>query len=185
MTDDEEWKIIEDFPDFAVSSHGRVKRIAPGIRGGIVGTFLTPTVGNHKYMIVTVRKNGRQWTKTVHKMVCQAFHGLCPNPGWHAAHTDGDRSNNNKGNLSWKSPSDNAFDKNTHGTMRVGENHHANYNRSCMPRGSGHGNAKLTEEAVSAIRADARPHPIVAKDYGVTASLIYQVRSGRIWAHVK
>lgn len=52
-------------------------------------------------------------------------------------------------------------------------------------RGSRHGHAKLTEDAVRAIRADARRTSLVAKDYGVSARLIRFIRQGRIWRHVE
>lgn len=51
-------------------------------------------------------------------------------------------------------------------------------------RGERSGNAKLTEAAVLAIRADDRVHRVIALDYGVDPSLIGLVKKRAIWVHV-
>ncbi len=55
-------------------------------------------------------------------------------------------------------------------------------------RGANHPNAKLNEEKVSAIRQDIA-HGVslkaLAKRYGVDIGLIWQIKAGRIWQHVK
>lgn len=45
--------------------------------------------------------------------------------------------------------------------------------------------AKLTDDAVRKIRADQRSQSTIAKDYGVTQTLIQKVKAGLIWKHVK
>lgn len=45
-------------------------------------------------------------------------------------------------------------------------------------------NAKLTDDAVRAIRADTRPDPVIAKEYGVTPMTIGKIQRGERWAHV-
>lgn len=50
--------------------------------------------------------------------------------------------------------------------------------------GSTHGMAKLTEAGVLAIRAATERNYIMAELYGVTRSLIGQIRKRRIWTHI-
>jgi hypothetical protein len=51
--------------------------------------------------------------------------------------------------------------------------------------GSKHGMAKLTEADVIAIRNDPRmPQSLIAKDYGVTKEMIYNIKKRRNWKHL-
>lgn len=52
------------------------------------------------------------------------------------------------------------------------------------PRGEGHPFAKLDEEKVRAIRASNEPASFWARQYGVTTTMIHNVRSRKNWAHV-
>jgi hypothetical protein len=47
-----------------------------------------------------------------------------------------------------------------------------------------HGNAKLTEAQVKAIRCDPRLQCIIAKDYKVSRSTITYIRQRKTWKHV-
>jgi len=180
----EEWRTINKFPHYAVSSEGRVRRIKPDLHGRMNCEFLKPILGNHGYLMVTLHHDGNQVTRLVHRLVCAAFHADPPTRRHQAAHENGDRSDNRQSNLRWATPSENNLDKNAHGTMRVGSNHHAIYRPECMPRGSSHGNAKLTEEVVIKIRADTRSQSKIARDLGVSQSLISQVKRRKVWAHI-
>lgn len=180
----EEWRIIEAFPDYSVSSHGRVKRTTPNRYGLISDRALVPVLGNHGYLVVSLHRDTHQSAKTIHTLVCHAFHGPKPSRKHQAAHFDGNKRNNFSTNLAWKTPSENNMDKNRHGTMRTGSNHHALYMPQCMPRGSTHGNAKLTEQLVKKIRKDKRSQSAIAASIGVTQSLISQVKNRKVWAHV-
>jgi hypothetical protein len=48
-------------------------------------------------------------------------------------------------------------------------------NRKCV---------RLSEESVAAIRSDLRPNRVIAKEHGVTAGHIQDVRNGRAWSNV-
>jgi hypothetical protein len=180
----EQWREIAEFPDYKVSSLGRVKRVSPDSHGRIISGLLSPFVGNHGYCVVTLHRSGVQVTRLVHRLVCIAFRGPPP-PKSHAAHRDGDKTNNCRSNVRWKTPSENNMEKHRHGTMRTGDNHHARYMPECMPRGSSHGNAKLKEKDIPKIRADKRSQGVIAIDYGVTQSLISNIQRGKGWAHIK
>ncbi len=56
------------------------------------------------------------------------------------------------------------------------------------PSGSRHHNAKLDEKSVVAIRdrlAEGESQTTLAHSYGVDTSLIWQIKAGRIWQHVR
>ncbi len=51
-------------------------------------------------------------------------------------------------------------------------------------RGAAHPKAKLTEDDVRAIRASTEKGIRLAERYGVTATLISNIRQGKVWAHL-
>ena len=71
---------------------------------------------NGKYFSVVIRSNcGVLKTKTVHILVCSAFHGLCPD-NHEVSHEDGNGKNNKPKNLKWRTRSENHKLKVVHGT---------------------------------------------------------------------
>lgn len=57
--------------------------------------------------------------------------------------------------------------------------------RNAQPKGEAHGAAKLTEDDVSAIRADRRSVRTIARDYPVSFGAISHIRTGRNWRHIE
>lgn len=109
-----------------------------------------------------------QKTMLVHRLVLETFIGMCPD-GMECNHKNGNKEDNRLENLEWVTKSSNQ----EHLCQALGKR-----------RGETHGMSKLTEEKVKAIRADPRSHRLVALDFGVSKSLVSQVRSRGIWAHV-
>jgi hypothetical protein len=56
--------------------------------------------------------------------------------------------------------------------------------RDNPPRGSRHPKARLDEALVARIRADARSHRRIARDYGIGKSTVGMVKAGVTWTHV-
>ena len=56
--------------------------------------------------------------------------------------------------------------------------------RGNHPKGTSHGLSKLTDADIPAIRSDPRQHRLIAKDYGVTFSVIGKVKRHKLWRHV-
>ena len=56
--------------------------------------------------------------------------------------------------------------------------------RDRQAKGSKHGNAKLTENGVRAIREDSRPYREIAQQYGVNPNRIGEIKRRRSWVHV-
>lgn len=99
---DEEWVLLRDFPNHSVSNYGRVV-------SHNTDSVLRTRLSGWGYEQVVLYSNGRHVTKTVHRLVAEAFI-----PGWdeglHVNHIDGDKRNNFEENLEWVTPSEN----NTH-----------------------------------------------------------------------
>lgn len=178
MVDDtytsEEWRTIAEAPTYSVSNHGRVRRDV-AIRNRPPGSILKLKIDKKGYACVGLYADGRVLHRTVHRLVCIAFHGPPP-PGLQAAHWDGCKLNNSPSNLRWATPSENMYDQIRHGS------HVDN-------RGERHGSAKLTEDAVREIRSFPRrklnPRALAAK-FGVPVSCITHARrrSPRAWKHI-
>lgn len=124
------------------------------------------------YLSVGLNWRGVKRRRTVHRLVCEAFHGPCPSEKSHCAHSDGNPLNNNASNLRWASVRENAEDARRHGTMRVGE-------RSNL--------SKVTEADVREIRrqaADGASAAVIANAYSFTAAGIQKIINRENWKHV-
>lgn len=181
---DEVWTGVVGFPDYEVSSYGRVKRVRRDARnhrlsGDCLKHFLSPS----GYASVTLCAEGKKQGKRVNRIVCEAFHGSPPGPRHHAAHSDGNKLNNREDNLRWATARQNESDKKKHGTALVGERHWSVKMPERRPVGDNHGLAKLRSYDIPSIRSDKRPSHEIAKDYGVHKDTINNVKSGRTWRH--
>lgn len=180
-TDQEEWRAIPHWEGFyEASSSGRIRSLdrvimRPHVSGRLVplkrrGQLMKqiPWPGS-RYLTVTLKNAGQAKTAEVQTIVCRTFHGPRP-PKAHAAHTDGDPSNNRPSNLRWATASENMQDAIGHGTA---------------PRADRHGMAKLTLDQVRAIKRDAvSTNMDLAKIYPVSHTAISRIRSGHRWSDV-
>ena len=87
----EEWKQIKEFPDYEVSTFGRVRK------GDLI---LKTSLTTNGYPRVHLRKDKKDHTLMVHRFVAKAF---IPNPNNYPVvnHIDGNKTNNNVKNLEW------------------------------------------------------------------------------------
>ena len=152
----------------------------PRLRVGDDGTVIGPSgrelalmPDRDGYLRVSIYLGDQKWKRVgVHFLVCEAFHGPRPTPEHHAAHGNGDHTDNRSVNLAWKTPEENEADKVLHGTRA---------------RGESHGTAVLTEADIPVIRAEraARvPLRVLANRYGVSMSTISNIALGKNWGHV-
>ena len=190
----ERWVEIAEFPDYSVSSEGRVKRTAPDYRGRF-GNVLKPYMG--RYAALTLYIDHEPYTVHVHVLVCTAFHGQRPTPEHEVAHSDGNCHHNHCDNLRWATRIENNQDKIAHGTSLAGRPSWVpiesrprglRNGRYTMPertaRGERSSHSKLTEAKVIAIRLDGRPRKEIAQSYGVTVATVGHIKRGRTWTHV-
>lgn len=62
-----------------------------------------------------------QTTRSIHRMVCEAWHGKCPEGDYMCRHKDGNPRNNRPDNLAWSTRAENEADKERHGTLLWGD----------------------------------------------------------------
>lgn len=75
------------------------------------------------YFSVSLCHNNIKKTKSVHRLICAAFHGEPSKPSLQVRHLDGNRSNNLPENLAWGTQQENWLDRKTHGRGIEGEKH--------------------------------------------------------------
>lgn len=167
----ERWCVIADWPDYAVSDHGRVKRITDW-RHARAGRVRKPVFLSGYPAVALTARPGRRKMRTIHSLVAEAFLPPKPFPEAEVNHKDADRANPHWTNLEWVSRSANR----QHG-YDVG---------FCDARGDRNGNARLCSEDVRAIRAepDRSGWPGLAARFGVSVATIRDVATRRTWTHV-
>jgi hypothetical protein len=94
----ERWRVIEDWPNYEISSLGRVRNVRTG--------RLLSLGGRSKYIKVTLCHAGRYVPTPVHILVATAFvHGCFE--GALVNHKDGNKHNNRATNLEWATHQEN------------------------------------------------------------------------------
>lgn len=162
----EEWRVVAEFPNYKVSSWGRVKNSKTN---NILTQF---EKGQWGHLRVTLTRNGAQDRRTgdkrdvpVHRLVAEYFE--VSGVGEEVRHLNGIAWDNTVSNLQYGSSKDNSQDAMLHGTTtkRKGVQ------------------AKLTEEVVLKLRGSEAylSSREAGLKYGVSPSLVRRVRRGERW----
>lgn len=178
----EEWVPVVGYEGFyEVSSLGRVRSVdrefirADGRRQCRRGRLLKPTPSGRGYPSVTLRHGVR---RTVHILVCIAFHGPRPHPDYDAAHNNGVLTDNRRENLRWATKSENQQDSVRHGTKR-------GYSTGVLA-GESSLHAKLTQDQVAEMRrrwdAGEATQAALAAEYGVSKSQAHNIVHRKNWS---
>lgn len=172
----EQWRpVVGHEGHYEVSDWGRVRsldRMVSSGSGGQLrfckGQILRPGRKSSGHVSVAL---GRGNSRDVHRLVLESFVGPCPD-GLEALHSDDDGSNNRLSNLRWGTRGDNLVDAVRNGRRPIGSHQHM---------------AKLTEADIPRIRAMFGSVSLVsiARHFGVSESIIRQIKTGRAWAHVE
>lgn len=170
MTEQEEWRVCADYPDYSVSSFGRVMRTSPGNQPwSVPGRVLKHDVNKDGHARVTLFTYGIRKKEFVHRLVCSAWHGPCHPDRPIACHRNDDKSDNTPKNIYWGTIKDNGRD-----SVRNGKS----------VRGESVNTARLTEAQVVEIRHKAASGALnteLAKEYGVPDSNISMIVRGINW----
>lgn len=210
----EQWRVIDEAPDYEISSIGRVRRCNPDWQGKYKGRILRPSY-NRGYARHRLSVDGRGIYRSVHYLVCTAYNGPRSDPSLHCAHRDDNKGNNTPDNLYWATPAQNMADAIRNDRVRRGPRPPEELGRLCrgddhwtrkhpdrVGRGLSHwktgtsgrgavgeqtGAAKLTEAQVREILAAPAGHGTgraLADRYGVSMGLISAIRKKRAWAYL-
>lgn len=108
MLEKEEWRFVNGYETYIVSTHGNVKSLPRIVKGKcdsnrkLRGNTLTPHL-RRDASVVNLWKDNRYRQRTIHQLVLESFVGPRPE-GALARHKDGDVHNNVLANLEWHTP---------------------------------------------------------------------------------
>ncbi len=124
------------------------------------------------HLLLELSYNGKRKMRLVHRLVLEAFVGLCP-LGMESRHLNGNPKDNRLSNIKWDTRSENTKDRtrlNTGGDY--GDRHH---------------NAVLTAAIVLELRrrvAAGETCSQLARELGIRSNTIYLAVSGRSWSYL-
>ena len=137
-----ELRDIPDSPnqDYMAGSDGRVySRTRYAGFGKKVYVDWYPLVGCNTvrgYLSISMCHLGRKVTRNVHRLICQAFHGVPEPVTLQTRHLNGNRTDNRPENLAWGTQYENWQDRKAHGRGCEGEKHpmskFTNAERECI-----------------------------------------------------
>lgn len=170
------WKDIDGYAGkYMISNKGEVLSLARISDGGhkLKEKLLSIHIGRGGYLQCALTKNKNIKTKTVHRLVAQAF---VPNPLNlpFACHKDDNPLNPEHTNIFWGTHQDNMRDM---------------VNKGRNAKGEKAGAATLLNSDVIEIKEHLAlrklSHSKIAKMYGVTKGVISSIKTGRYWSSVR
>lgn len=180
MNEIEEWRTIEEAPNYAVSNFGRVKRIEPGVSTQ-AGRILKarPNPGGYLVCALIVRKGGgpewkRLW-RCVHRLVLEAFVGKRPAGNYSSNHLNTNKRDNCLKNLEWVTVQENTLHAYRNGLFSMGQ-------------GETSKNHKLKDGEVWLIKKILSKSVVtqrfIAKMFRVCPQTISDIKVGAHWSHI-
>lgn len=104
------WKPVEEFPNYSISSYGRLKNSS----GKIIKTHKTVT--SKGYLYYGLWRKNKMYNRSAHRLTAIAFISN-PNNKKYVNHIDCNRANNHIDNLEWVTASENIQHAMTKGSM--------------------------------------------------------------------
>lgn len=171
--DCEEFVDVLDYEgEYQVSNFGRVRSVKN------YNMILSVGVNTHGYNYVTLSKNNKVKTFTVHKLVMEAFVSRRPS-GLVVNHKDGVKTNNRIENLEWVTVRENVIH-----SRKVLK--HVGVNPPIF-NGEEHPMSKLKREDVVNIRllhCRGRSFRSIAREFGVSKTNVRNIINGIVWRNI-
>jgi hypothetical protein len=169
----EEWRKVEDFPYYHVSSLGRIRSSNPFANKPRILSGSYSCRGGYQTVILTRYQDNKREKKcfTVHPLVARAFIGPRP-AGYELHHKDGNPRNNAASNLEYVTSSEN-----TTRAVDMGR----------WPVGSRRWNAVHSEseaELVLELKATGLRPSEIRRRTNLPMGFVCHVYAGRAWRHV-
>lgn len=105
--------------------YSRTKYAGFGVKAYVDWYPLVGHLGKKGYFHISLCHKNQKVTKSVHRLVCMAFHGMPNPPTLQVRHIDGKPQNCKPSNLKWGTQRDQWRDARGHGTSHEGERHWA------------------------------------------------------------
>ncbi len=131
---------------------------------GRSGKVLSAKPNKHGYIRVHLNMPSEHGSRSVHRLICEAFYGNAPH--LQVNHKNGIKDDNRVENLEWCTPSENI-------------SHAIHVLKKKIGFQSG-----LTTTQVRVIYLDSRRHHEIAKEYGVSRTTVTAIKSGGTHKHI-
>ena len=170
----EEWKVIEDYPDYEISNHGQIRRLTDSGTSK-AGKIIKHTKNPAGYPMVGLTKNGKQHLITVHSLVATYFIGKRPYK-YQCNHKNGIRDDFRIENLEWVTCSDNL--KHSFRVLHRARGNGVRY-------ASEHHNTKLDWEKVAEIKKllGTKSMREIGRMFDVHWTTIRGIRDNKTWRY--
>lgn len=121
------WKDVVSYDGkYQVSSLGNVRKAS--------GQLMNQHDNDGYQLVFLIKKGTKSCGKYVHRLMLEAFVGLCPD-GYESCHDNGIRFDNKIENLRWDTKESNWEDKRKHGTAFCGPTHpNSKFSYGCIER---------------------------------------------------
>lgn len=172
----EEWRQIKDFPDYAVSNFGRVKRIVDSKNGKRAGLIRRLANGRGGYMTIMLTNEEGRRLKMVNVLVIEAFGPPRPSSDHECHHKDSVRNNNNIENLEWFTKPENI----SH-AVAIGNKVGIKGEKSNLSRLK-NGEVWLIKKILVEGKSIAKT--TIAKMFKVHVRTIFRIQAGEVWSHI-
>jgi len=166
----EVWRIIEDFPDYAVSNLGRVKRIVPD-KWNHRCKILKQQKNRKGYFKVILCKNKLKYNKEIHILVFETFYNKLKSHEC-VHHKDENKENNYYNNFKLMTKSEHSHFHNKN--KLIGENN----NNSIL----------ICQDIIQIkllLKCRKLKNKYIAKIFEVSCATVSLIKSGKVWNHIK
>lgn len=180
----EEWRILHDFPQYAISSIGRIKHLP--VSPSTSQDLLHPTLRSG-YLSIKLGLGPKRQRKDIHRLVAITFLGLPPTAKHQCNHKNGNKLDNRIENLEWVTQIENARHAYRTGLVQKPTsypNWRPGY--SCR-QGELNSNARLSTSDVKYIIQATVEYggiPKLAEKFNVSTDTIWKIRSRKRWPHI-